>query len=87
MKELILIKLGELVLKGLNRKTFESILLKNIQRRIGRAGNFEIRSAQSTITVIPKDDEADLDLAADLIGKVFGIITYSRACMAQKKYG
>lgn len=84
MKELILIKLGELVLKGLNRKTFESILLKNIQRRIGRAGNFEIRSAQSTITVIPKDDEADLDLAADLIGKVFGIITYSRACMAQK---
>ena len=34
MKEIILIKDGELALKGLNRSTFEDVLVKNIRWRI-----------------------------------------------------
>ena len=63
MKETILIKLGELVLKGLNRSTFEAVLLKNIRRRMTGLGDFEIRSAQSTIYIIPQDEYADMDEA------------------------
>lgn len=84
MKEIILIKLGELVLKGLNRKTFEAALVRNIRHRIDRLGSFDIRLSQSTITIFPKG-EADLDEVAEKIGKVFGIAAYSRACVAEKK--
>ena len=84
MQETILIKLGELVLKGLNRKIFEAQLLKNIRRRLMGLGEFEVKSAQSTIYVIPKNEEADLDAAEEKVGKVFGIVSYSRACVAEK---
>ena len=84
MQETILIKLGELVLKGLNRKVFEAQLLKNIRRRLMGLGEFEVKSAQSTIYVIPKNEEADLDAAEEKVGKVFGIVSYSRACVAEK---
>ena len=63
MQEVILVKLGEIVLKGLNRRTFEDRLLKNIRRRIARAGNFEVYSMQSTIYIEPKDEDADIDEA------------------------
>lgn len=49
MKEILLVKVGELALKGLNRRTFEDILIKNIKRRIASLGQFEIKNAQSTI--------------------------------------
>ena len=61
MQEVILVKLGEIVLKGLNRRTFEDRLLKNIRRRIARAGNFEVYSMQSTIYIEPKDEDADIE--------------------------
>ena len=85
MQETILIKLGELVLKGLNRKNFESVLLKNIRRRLSGLGEFEVKSAQSTIYVIPKNEDADLDAAEEKIGKIFGIVAYSCACVAEKE--
>lgn len=84
MKEIILIKLGEIVLKGLNRKNFEDTLLKTIKRRLSKIGQFEVRAAQSTITVTPVHDDTDMDEAADCISKIFGIATYSRACTAEK---
>ena len=56
MKEIILIKNGELALKGLNRSTFEDILIKNIRKRIKHLGEFEYRKEQSTVAVIPIDD-------------------------------
>ena len=84
MKETILIKLGELVLKGLNRSTFEAVLLKNIRRRLTGAGDFEIRSAQSTLYIIPQNESADLDEAEERLGRIFGIIAYSRACVVDK---
>jgi thiamine biosynthesis protein ThiI len=84
MKEVILIKLGEVVLKGLNRHSFEEVLLGNIRRRVGDLGGFSVREAQSTVTVSPLDDSADLDAAADRIGHVFGIAAFSRAREVEK---
>ena len=84
MKEIVLIKLGEMVLKGLNRRTFEDVLIKNIKYRLRGLGQFDIKIAQSTITVIPVSDDIDLDDVCDRIGEVFGIVTYSRACVCEK---
>ena len=84
MKEIILIKDGELALKGLNRSSFESMLMKNIKRRIHQFGSFQLKNSQSTITVTPLDENADLDSAADEISRVFGISAYSRAAVSEK---
>ncbi|MEE1281838.1 MAG: tRNA 4-thiouridine(8) synthase ThiI, partial [Acutalibacteraceae bacterium] len=84
MEEIILIKVGEIVLKGLNKRAFEDVLLKNLRKRLHKAGNFEIKIAQSTISVKPKDENADMELASEIVGKTFGIATYSRACTADK---
>ena len=83
-QELILIKNGELALKGLNRNTFEAILCKNLRRSLKHVGNFEIQKSQSTIYVFPQTDDADLDAAADRVAKTFGIAAYSRAKMVEK---
>lgn len=53
--EILLIKNGELALKGLNRGTFENILLKNLRRRLAPAGDFRLRKAQSTIYIEPRE--------------------------------
>ncbi len=84
MKEIILIKDGELALKGLNRSSFESILMKNIRRRIKPFGEFSFKNSQSTITVTPLNEDADLDSAADEISRVFGIAGFSRAAVTEK---
>ena len=84
MKEILLVKLGEIVLKGLNRKAFEDTLIKNLKRRLAAIGKFQVRSAQATMTVTPVYDGADMDEAADCVSKVFGIATFSRACVAEK---
>lgn len=84
MKEIILIKNGELALKGLNRSTFEDILIKNIRKRIKPLGEFEYRKEQSTISVIPIDEYIDMDEVSDRISRVFGIAAYSRALQVEK---
>ena len=87
MKEIILIKNGELVLKGLNRNTFEDILVKNIKKNLKRFGDFTLRRAQSTIFIEPQDDSFQFDKALDAVGKIFGIAGYSRACVCEKNIG
>ena len=84
MKEIVLIKLGEMVLKGLNRRTFEDVLLKNIKYRLRGLGKFEVKIAQSTIFVTPLSEDTDLDDVCERIGQVFGIVTFSRACVCEK---
>ncbi len=84
MKEIILIKNGELALKGLNRSTFEDILIKNIRKRIKPLGEFEYRKEQSTVAVVPMDDFIDMDEVSDRISRVFGIAAYSRALQVEK---
>ena len=86
MQEVILVKLGEIVLKGLNRRVFEDRLLKNIRRRIQRAGNFDVYSMQSTIYIVPKDADADIDEAEERVAKVFGVIGYIDDYVKVKKH-
>ncbi len=61
MNEIILLKLGELVLKGLNRRTFEDKLIANARRRLKHYGDFKVYCKQSTMYVEPKNDDCDLD--------------------------
>ena len=84
MKEIMLIKLGEIVLKGLNRKNFEDRLIKNIRQKILPMGNFELRNMQSTIYLIPADENVDFDELDKKIKTVFGISRYSRAAQCEK---
>lgn len=84
MEEIILIKVGEIVLKGLNRRTFEDVLIKNIKRKLISLGKFEIRAAQSTIYVRPTSDDFNIDEAVVRLSKVFGIVALSRACVCEK---
>ncbi len=84
MKEIILIKNGELALKGLNRRTFEDMLIKNMRRRLEPVGKFRFTVAQSTIVAEPEDEQTDLDEAVERIGRVFGIAGFSRAAAVEK---
>lgn len=84
MKEIILIKNGELALKGLNRSTFEDILIKNIRRRLKDLGKISIRKAQSAIYIEPEEEEFDFEEALDRVSRIFGIAGFSRACVCEK---
>ena len=79
MKEIILAYQGEMALKGLNRGTFESVLLKTMRRRLKSVGDFKVYKAQSTMYAEPMDDSADVDKAFDYVSKIFGIATLARA--------
>jgi thiamine biosynthesis protein ThiI len=84
MREIILVKNGELALKGLNRNSFEDKLIKNMRRRLSALGEFEFTKSQSTIMVEPVGDGIDLDDAVDIVSRVFGIAALSRACVCEK---
>ncbi len=84
MKEIILIKNGELALKGLNRSTFEDALIKNMRRRLKSLGDFTIRKAQSTIYFEPQSEDFDFNEALERISRIFGIAGFSRACVCEK---
>ncbi len=84
MKELILIKNGELVLKGLNRNSFEDTLVRNIRKRLSPLGEFKILRAQSTIYIEPLEADFDMDTATEKVAKIFGIAAFSRACVCEK---
>ena len=85
MKEILLLKDGEIVLKGLNRRQFEDVLKKNIKNTLAPLGRFEITSAQSTVSVKPLSDDIDLDEACERVGRIFGIVSYSRAALCDEK--
>lgn len=84
MKKVILVKNGELALKGLNRSTFEDILVKNIKRRLMSLGKFEFKKAQSTVIITPCDEDIDFEEAEQRVSKVFGIAAYSVAAVCEK---
>ena len=84
MQEMILCKLGEVVLKGLNRRSFEMKLISNIRRRISRYGKFKITSRQSTIYVEPQEENCNIDGAYEACRHVFGIIAIARSIPCEK---
>ena len=86
MQEIILIKYGEMALKGLNKRTFEDVLIKNIKRRIKSLGKAEITRAQSTICIAPADGDYDTEEAVSRLKKVFGIAALCRAAVCEKSF-
>ncbi|MEG0909993.1 MAG: tRNA uracil 4-sulfurtransferase ThiI [Ruthenibacterium sp.] len=85
MKELIMAYQGEMALKGLNRATFESALLKTMRRRLKPVGKFNVYKAQSTMYAEPLED-LDMEEAFSRISKIFGIATISRAAVCEKDF-
>lgn len=91
MREIILVKYGEMALKGLNRSSFEDVLLRNIRYRLKKLGKFTYSKAQSTIYIVPEaeNDEAAGELLAAAmprLKKVFGIAALCRALTCEKDF-
>lgn len=84
MKEIFLLKLGEIVLKGANKRQFEDKLRQNVRRRMRPFGNFDVYLMQSTIYVEPMDEMCDVDGAWDACGSIFGLVSLCR-CRACEK--
>ncbi len=83
MKEVILLKQGEIVLKGLNRGRFEDALMSDVKRKLAPIGPCAVSSRQSTITVEPEDG-TDIDRVFDAMQHVFGINAVMRAAVCEK---
>lgn len=86
MNEIILAKYGEIALKGLNKHTFEDILLKNIRKKLRSLGNFKYTKLQSTIYIVPENSDVDLDEALNRLSKVFGIAAICKAAVLKKDF-
>ena len=84
MKEVLLCKYGEIVLKGANRAYFEDMLCKELRKRAKKCGNFEVLRAQSTVYIEPQDDFCDMDAMLAEAQKVFGIVAIARAYVCEK---
>lgn len=83
MKEIILIKYGEIILKGLNRHIFEDKLVRNIRQAIGNAAH--VYKSRATIYAEPREGE-DVDVLVQKIMKVFGVVYVIRAAVCEKEF-
>ncbi|NCB05225.1 MAG: tRNA 4-thiouridine(8) synthase ThiI, partial [Clostridia bacterium] len=86
MDEIILLKMGELVLKGLNRRSFEDRLLSNVRRRLRPFGDFVVSARQSTVYAEPAG-AVDFAGAIEAMRRVFGVVAISRAAVCEKDIG
>lgn len=84
MNDIILLKQGEIVLKGLNKRYFEQKLLSNVKRRLKPLGEFHVYCVQSTVYIEPLNEDADMDAAYEAMQKVFGVVSVSRAAACEK---
>jgi len=84
MHDMILLKQGEIVLKGLNKRAFEQKLTANVQRRLRPFGPFRVYTLQSTVYVEPQSEDADMDGAFEALKKVFGVVSLTRAAACEK---
>ena len=84
MNEIFLMKLGEIVLKGANKRQFENKLRQNVRRRMKPYGNFDVYLMQSTVYVQPLDDQADIEGAWDACHSIFGVVSLCRCRPCEK---
>lgn len=84
MEDIILLKQGEIVLKGLNRRIFEDKLVSNLRRRLTPFGKFKVYAVQSTVYVEPSAPDCDMDGAFEASKTVFGAVSVSRAAACAK---
>lgn len=79
MTEILLLKMGEMVLKGLNRSRFETKMLSSLRTALAPFGSFEIVSRQSAVYAVPQNEGCDMENAAVAAARVFGFVKVSRA--------
>ena len=84
MKEIFLLKLGEVVLKGANKRQFESRLRANVRRRMKPFGEFDVYIMQSTVYVEPMNEAADVDGAWEACNSIFGVVRLCRCRPCEK---
>ena len=84
MNEIFLMKLGEIVLKGDNKRQFENKLRQNVRRRMKPYGNFDVYIMQSTVYVEPMDDQADVEGAWEACQSIFGVVSLCRCRPCEK---
>ena len=84
MKEILLCKYGEIILKGANRRYFEEMLCKTVRFRAKHFGKFTVTRSQSTIIIEPQDDGADIEGMFETTLKIFGIVGVSRCAVCEK---
>ena len=87
MKEIILLKQGEMVLKGANRYKFEDLLLRNVRNAIETLGKATVFSKQSTVFVDFEDENTDMKEAEDRLCRVFGAVSVTRAAVCDYEFG
>ena len=83
MKEIILAKYGEIILKGGHRPRFESILVNNIRNSLKNVAETKVRLAQATVYVEVQDQEK-MDIVMERLSKIFGLVTITRAAVCEK---
>jgi len=84
MKEIILLKHGEMVLKGLNKRGFEDKLMGNAKRRLRRYGSYRVYTRQSTTYIEPLEEGCDFEGAWNAMTRLFGVVDLSRARACEK---
>ena len=84
MNEIFLLKLGEIILKGANRRQFENKLKTNVARRMRPFGEFKVNILQSTVYVEPENDACDMEGACEACHAIFGVISLCRCRPCEK---
>ena len=84
MKEVILCKYGEIVLKGLNKSYFESMMVNQIKRRMEGLGECQIHYGQSVLHIEPLSEDFAFEEALRRVKNVFGIVNVIRAASCEK---
>lgn len=84
MRQIVLAKCGEVVLKGQNRPIFEAKLVSNIKNVCGELP-VKVEKAQATIYVKPLEDSVDMEDLAERVARVFGITTVCVANCVEKE--
>ncbi len=84
MNEIFLMKLGEIVLKGANKRQFENKLRQNVRRRLRSYGNYDVYIMQSTLYVEPMDEKVDLEGAWEACHSIFGVVSICRCRPCEK---
>ena len=82
--DIVLLKYGEIALKGLNRPVFEKRLVKNIKEAVAPLGEFSVRKSQSMVYVEPMSEDIDMEKALERLSKVFGIVNICPAIRCEK---
>lgn len=75
MKKVLLVKYGEIALRGNNRYIFEENILINIKKRIKFTGKkYRVIKEQGRFLVEAEDGEVDYEKTIPLLIKIFGIL-------------